>query len=56
MTDRCICLDNAATTRMMDTVYGNPSSLHSAGQRASEALQDYDERSGIIYSHIKMAA
>ena len=50
MTDRCIYLDNAATTKMspaaiqamlpyMDTVYGNPSSLHSAGQRASEALQ-----------------
>lgn len=42
--------DNAATTKMskaaveamlpyMDTVYGNPSSLHSAGQRAAEALQ-----------------
>lgn len=41
--------DNAATTKMsrtaieamlpyMDTVYGNPSSLHSAGQAASEAL------------------
>lgn len=44
-----IYADNAATTRMsraaidamlpyMDTVYGNPSSLHSAGQRAAEAL------------------
>lgn len=44
-----IYLDNAATTKMsktaidamlpyMDTVYGNPSSLHSAGQAASEAL------------------
>ena len=51
MTDRCIYLDNAATTRMspaavqamlpyMDKVYGNPSSLHSAGQRASEALNN----------------
>lgn len=41
--------DNAATTKMsrtaidsmlpyMDTVYGNPSSLHSVGQRAAEAL------------------
>ena len=42
--------DNAATTKMsqtaidamlpyMTTVYGNPSSLHSVGQRAAEALQ-----------------
>ena len=41
--------DNAATTKMsqtsidamlpyMTTVYGNPSSLHSVGQRAKEAL------------------
>jgi len=46
-----IYLDNAATTKMskaavaamlpyMDTVYGNPSSLHSAGQQAAEALED----------------
>ena len=45
-----IYLDNAATTKMsktaikamlpyMDEVYGNPSSLHTAGQRANEALQ-----------------
>ncbi len=51
MTGPCIYLDNAATTRMssaaiqamlpyMDTVYGNPSSLHSMGQRAGEALSD----------------
>ena len=51
MTSPCIYLDNAATTRMssaaiqamlpyMDTVYGNPSSLHSMGQRAGEALSD----------------
>ncbi len=44
-----VYLDNAATTKMsstameamlpyMDTVYGNPSSLHSAGQAAAEAL------------------
>lgn len=44
-----IYLDNAATTKMsktaiytmipyMDETYGNPSSLHSAGQKASEAL------------------
>lgn len=46
-----IYLDNAATTKMskaaaeamlpyMHTIYGNPSSLHSAGQAASEALAD----------------
>ncbi|MCM1026421.1 MAG: cysteine desulfurase NifS [Roseburia sp.] len=45
-----IYMDNAATTRMsraaidamlpyLDTVYGNPSSLHSAGQEAAEALE-----------------
>ena len=50
-----IYLDNAATTKMsktainamlpyMDTVYGNPSSLHSAGQAAAEALRDTRER------------
>ena len=47
--------DNAATTQMsraaidamlpcMETVYGNPSSLHSLGQQANEALQDARER------------
>ncbi|MBQ8684611.1 MAG: cysteine desulfurase NifS [Clostridia bacterium] len=46
-----IYLDNAATTRTsaaaikaalpyMDSLYGNPSSLHSAGQRAAEALAE----------------
>lgn len=46
--------DNAATTRMsrtaidamlpyMESVYGNPSSLHSIGQEAAEALQDARE-------------
>ena len=46
-----IYLDNAATTKMsrtaidamlpyFDTVYGNPSSLHSAGQAAAAALAD----------------
>ena len=50
-----IYLDNAATTKMskkaieamlpyMDTVYGNPSSLHSAGQVAAEALTDVRQR------------
>ena len=50
-----IYADNAATTRMsrtaieamlpyFDTVYGNPSSLHTAGQRAKEALEDARER------------
>lgn len=47
--------DNAATTKMskaaidamlpyMSEVYGNPSSLHSVGQRANEALCDARER------------
>ena len=47
--------DNAATTKMsrvaiddmlpyFDTVYGNPSSLHSAGQEAKEALESARER------------
>lgn len=46
-----IYLDNAATTKMskvaidamlpyMDEIYGNPSSLHTAGQRAKEAVED----------------
>ena len=50
-----IYLDNAATTKMsktairamlpyMDEIYANPSSLHSAGQRASEALADARDR------------
>lgn len=50
-----IYFDNAATTKMsktaieamlpyMDTVYGNPSSLHSAGQVAAEALADARQR------------
>ena len=50
-----IYLDNAATTKMskaaieamlpyMDTLYGNPSSLHSAGQAAAEALTDARRR------------
>lgn len=50
-----IYADNAATTRMskkaidamlpyLDEVYGNPSSLHSVGQRAKEALTSARER------------
>ncbi len=50
-----IYLDNAATTKMskraidamlpyMDSVYGNPSSLHSVGQKANEALVEARER------------
>lgn len=46
-----IYADNAATTKMsptaihamlpyMDEIYGNPSSLHTTGQRAKEALED----------------
>ena len=50
-----IYADNAATTQMsrtaieamlpyMETIYGNPSSLHSVGQQAAEALQSARER------------
>ena len=50
-----IYLDNAATTKTsktairamtpyFDTIYGNPSSLHSVGQRAAEALYDARQR------------
>ncbi len=50
-----IYADNAATTKMsqtaiqamlpyMETIYGNPSSLHSVGQEAKEALNDARER------------
>ena len=50
-----IYLDNAATTKMsdhaiqamlpyMNDIFGNPSSLHSAGQRANEALTTARER------------
>ncbi len=50
-----IYLDNAATTKMsktavnallpyMDDIYGNPSSLHLAGQAAAEALADARKR------------
>ena len=55
-----IYADNAATTKMtktaieamlpyMDNIYGNPSSLHSAGQRAAEALLEARQTvSGIL--------
>ena len=50
-----IYLDNAATTKMsevaikamipyMNEIFGNPSSLHSVGQEANEALQNARER------------
>ena len=50
-----IYADNAATTKMsevaikamipyMNEIYGNPSSLHSVGQEANEALQNARER------------
>ena len=50
-----VYLDNAATTKMsktaveamlpyMNEIYGNPSTLHSVGQRAGEALLDARER------------
>ena len=55
MTKKSIYLDNAATTKMsktaidamlpfMDGTYGNPSSLHSVGQAANEALINARER------------
>ncbi len=54
-----IYLDNAATTKMsrramdamipyMNEVYGNPSSLHSAGQTAKEALENARQRIAAI--------
>ena len=54
-----IYLDNAATTKMsktainamlpyMDVIYGNPSSLHSVGQEANEALTNARERIAIL--------
>ena len=59
MTKRSIYLDNAATTKMsraairamlpyMDEIYGNPSSLHSSGQKANEALADARARIAIL--------
>ena len=53
--NKYIYLDNAATTKMsktaidamtpyFDKVYGNPSSLHSVGQAAAEALADARQR------------
>ena len=53
-----IYADNAATTRMSktaidamlpyyDTVYGNPSSLHSVGQHAKEALESARDRMAV---------
>lgn len=60
MINKRIYLDNAATTKMnkaasdamiscMNDVYGNPSSLHSEGQRANEALFHAREKiSGLL--------
>ena len=53
--NKTIYLDNAATTKTsktaieamtpyFDVIYGNPSSLHSAGQKAAEALYDARQR------------
>ena len=53
--NKTIYLDNAATTKMsktaidamtpyFDKIYGNPSSLHSVGQTAAEALYDARQR------------
>lgn len=60
MTQKTIYLDNAATTQMSDTairamlpymneIYGNPSSLHSVGQQAAQALE---EARGRIAAHL----
>ena len=54
-----IYADNAATTKMsraaidamlpfLETVYGNPSSLHFAGQQANEALENALKAQGIL--------
>ena len=56
-----IYADNAATTRMSKTaidamipymgeIYGNPSSLHTVGQKANEALQSARERVAKIFN------
>ncbi len=55
-----IYADNAATTRMSKTaidamipymgeIYGNPSSLHTVGQKANEALQNARERVAAVF-------
>lgn len=55
MRNHVVYADNAATTKMspaaikamlpyMETIWGNPSSLYGAGQRAAEALQSARER------------
>lgn len=55
MKQRTVYVDNAATTAMSDRAisamlpylketYGNPSSLHTVGQRAKEALEDAREK------------
>ena len=55
MRNHMVYADNAATTKMspaaikamlpyMETIWGNPSSLYGAGQRAAEALQSARER------------
>ena len=59
MNKRIIYADNAATTKMsrkaieamlpyMNEMYGNPSSLHSHGQRASEALESARARIAVL--------
>ena len=59
-----IYADNAATTKMsrtaieamlpyLDEIYGNPSSLHSAGRRAKDALMDARQRAMLLYPFIQ---
>ena len=60
MRNHMVYADNAATTKMspaaitamlpyMETIWGNPSSLYGAGQRAAEALQSARERSAACF-------
>ena len=60
---RTIYADNAATTAMSDKaieamkpflkeVYGNPSSLHTVGQTAKEALEEFRARIEIGRAHV----
>ena len=60
MCNHVVYADNAATTKMspaaikamlpyMETIWGNPSSLYGAGQRAAEALQSARERIAVCF-------
>ena len=60
MRNHMVYADNAATTKMspaaitamlpyMETIWGNPSSLYGAGQKAAEALQSARERIAVCF-------